>query len=338
MKNITNEPIDFVIPWVNPNDPVWQKTKKQYSQKINVSEDGGSARYRDMDTLRYLFRSIEKNASWVNMIHFVTCNQIPNWLNIEHPQINIVNHEDFIPAEYLPTFNSRAIEFNYHRIPGISNNIVCFNDDMFVIKETTEELFFKNNLPCDAPCMCFIPVSSAHFLAPLINILLINKRFNKRKTISNHPLKWYNPKYGKSLIRNVSLIPSASFSGFINAHIPLSIKIETLKELWLYETEAVQSACEHRFRNNLDVNIWLASYWQYAKNEFVPRNPNIGCYIGLTDDMKENESALRKKVSSRTKLLCLNDEITSDKKFEDASALVKKYFEDLFPNKSAFEL
>ena len=72
-----------------------------------------------------------------------------SWLNKEHPKLNIVNHKDFIPEKYLPTFNSHAIEWNMHRIPGLAENFVYFNDDMFLIKKVRPEQYFKNDLPVD---------------------------------------------------------------------------------------------------------------------------------------------------------------------------------------------
>ena len=45
-----------------------------------------------------------------------------------------MKHEDFIPHKYLPTYNSRAIEFNVHRIKGLEEKFVLFNDDMFILK------------------------------------------------------------------------------------------------------------------------------------------------------------------------------------------------------------
>ncbi|MEX6253875.1 hypothetical protein [Providencia huaxiensis] len=52
-------------------------------------------------------------------IHFVTCGHYPNWLDINNHKINFVKHSDFIPKEYLPTFNSHTIELNLHRIKGL---------------------------------------------------------------------------------------------------------------------------------------------------------------------------------------------------------------------------
>ncbi|WP_407192009.1 hypothetical protein [Citrobacter freundii] len=36
----------------------------------------------------------------------VTCGQIPSWIDTKNKKLNIVFHKDFIPEEYLPTFNS----------------------------------------------------------------------------------------------------------------------------------------------------------------------------------------------------------------------------------------
>jgi hypothetical protein len=59
---------------------------------------------------------VEKYAPWVNRVFFITCGQCPPWLNRNHPKLRLVDHKDFIPLEYLPTFNSMTIELNLHRI------------------------------------------------------------------------------------------------------------------------------------------------------------------------------------------------------------------------------
>src|SRR5699024_2860722 len=99
--------IDIVIPWVDSDDINWQKEKQKYDN--NNSRDSRDIRYRDWGLLEYLFRGIEKNASWVNKIHFITWGHIPIWMNQSHEKLNIVKHEDFIPKEYLPTFSSHTI-------------------------------------------------------------------------------------------------------------------------------------------------------------------------------------------------------------------------------------
>lgn len=90
-------------------------------------------RYRDYGTFNYWFRMVEMHAPWVNNIYLITNGQRPKWLNVNHPKLKWVRHEEFIPKEYLPTFNASAIEMNIHRIDGLSENFVLFNDDMYLI-------------------------------------------------------------------------------------------------------------------------------------------------------------------------------------------------------------
>lgn len=139
--------IDFVITWVDGSDPDWLEIRSPYLRDLketnnldywNLSE----ARYRDWGLLRYWFRTVEKYTPWVRKIFFVTFNQIPNWLNLNNPKLEIVNHNDFIPERYLPTFNSHCIELNLHRIKGLSDRFVYFNDDMFIKAPLNEEFFF----------------------------------------------------------------------------------------------------------------------------------------------------------------------------------------------------
>ena len=116
-----NEKIDIVILWVDGNDPKWQKEKNKY---LETKGDSKVNRFRDFDNLQYLFRGIEKYADWVNKVFFITWGHLPEWLNEKNEKLEIINHEDFIPKEYLPTFNSNVIEMNLHRIKNLSSHFI----------------------------------------------------------------------------------------------------------------------------------------------------------------------------------------------------------------------
>ena len=47
---------------------------------------------------------------WIRNLYLIVSNkeQVPAWVNQEN--VKIVLHEDIIPAQFLPTFNSTAIE------------------------------------------------------------------------------------------------------------------------------------------------------------------------------------------------------------------------------------
>lgn len=147
-NNCLTSPIDFVIPWVDGSDPEWIKEKNRYLPSA-ANGDDSPVRYRDWDNLRYWFRGVEKNAPWVNRIHFVTWGHILKLLNVNHPKLHIVRHSDYIPSKYLPTFNSHTIELNFHRIPGLADQFVYFNDDIFIMKPMRSQDFFCKSLPCD---------------------------------------------------------------------------------------------------------------------------------------------------------------------------------------------
>lgn len=139
-------PIDVVYTWVNGSDPKWL-TKKDYwaskyfpvEEKNTTLESNGTSdvfasnRYRDSDELRYSIRSLVKFAPWVRHIYLVTDNQIPSWLSMETDKLTVVSHEEiFANKSHLPVFSSPAIEANIHRIQGLSEYFIYFNDDVFL--------------------------------------------------------------------------------------------------------------------------------------------------------------------------------------------------------------
>lgn len=138
-------PIDIVIPWVDGGDPAWQKLHDSYT--AGKTADNTEARYRDWGTLPFWFRGISRYAPWVRTVHFVTWGHLPPWLNLSCPKLHVVKHEDYIPSQYLPTFSSHTIELNLHRIPGLAEHFLYFNDDVFLAAPTTPEDFFHRACP-----------------------------------------------------------------------------------------------------------------------------------------------------------------------------------------------
>ena len=111
------------------NDPKWKADFAKWSG-LDTTDDSRNetsvARFRDYGFLKYWFRGVEKFAPWVRRIHFVTCGQKPDWLDESNPKLNLVNHEDYIPREFLPCFNSSVLECHLHRIPGLAEHFVYF--------------------------------------------------------------------------------------------------------------------------------------------------------------------------------------------------------------------
>lgn len=328
-----SEKIDFVIPWVDGGDPAWLKEKDFYSGKKATEEDARDIRFRDWETLKYWFRGVEKFAPWVNKIHFVTWGHLPEWLNIEHSQLHIVNHRDYIPEKYLPTFSSHVIELNMHRIPNLSEHFVYFNDDIFILKPLKESDFFQNGIPCDICIANAITPRLGEFSPILLQTTsYINKHFDKKKDMKKNRSKWFNLKYGKLLIRTLCLTPWTFYTGFYNHHLAVAYEKKTLETVWHEEPVILDQTCHHRFRNDMDVNQYIFRYWRLASGDFVPHEV-LGRYVNMGDD---NEAIYKMIRNQSVKLLCINDK-ENHADFETEKDKMILSFEKVFSEKSAFE-
>ena len=332
---MSNKPIDFVMIWVDGNDPEWRTEKAKYDSST-VTSANSDVRYRDWDNLEYWFRSVETFAPFVNKIHFVTWGHIPKWLDTTNPKLNIVKHSDYIPKEYLPTFSSHTIELNLHRIEGLSEQFVYFNDDMFITAPTKPEDFFEDGKPCDTvaqDCIFFGKDSAGFFNAA--DLTVVNSNFNKRECIKNNLKLWFNPKNGfRNLVRTALLIPWPWFPGFYYQHAANSFLKSTFSEVWEREPEILDATCKNKFRKSGDVNQWVFKFWQMAKGDVSVRSDKFAyCY-----HIKEsNFNAMLDDITSKKhKMLCLNDtQKTLD--FETKKQRVKEAFNTFFPEKSSFE-
>lgn len=326
--------IDFVLTWVDGSDPTWQAERAKYDTS---SPSGNQAvHYRDWGTLKYWFRSVEKYASWVNRIHFVTCGQTPEWMNIDHPKLNLVNHSDYMPVKYLPTFSANPIELNFHRINGLSEQFVYFNDDTFISAPVEEKDFFKDGLPCDSAAFsALIPSVKGEVITHILfnDLLLINANFSKRSSLRGNYRKWFSLKYGKDVIKNLYYLPIGKFTGFVNPHLPNAFLKSTYEEVWQSEGEYLDKICQNRFRSNNDVNQYLMRYWQLAKGRFAPRSPKIGCCYTVGEDNQRIEDELKR---GQMKLICINDNSKMDD-IEEQEKWLCNLFETIFPEKSQFE-
>ena len=130
-------PMDAVITYVDGNDPVWRKS---FAQAVGVPAI--EKRYRDWGTLVYLVRGIRRYMPFIRKIFLVVSgeSQVPSW--VSGSDVRVVLHSEIIPQRFLPVFNSTAIEMFLHRIPGLDEQFVYFNDDMFPVRHTREEEFY----------------------------------------------------------------------------------------------------------------------------------------------------------------------------------------------------
>ncbi|MCD8085842.1 MAG: Stealth CR1 domain-containing protein [Clostridiales bacterium] len=328
------EPIDFVVTWVDDSDPEWQRQRRRY--QANPVENGDAPnRFRDWGLLRYWFRGVEAFAPWVHRVYFVTCGQRPDWLNVNHPKLTLVDHRDYIPLEHLPTFNSNVIELYLHRIPGLSEHFVLFNDDVYLTAPTRPEDFFRDGLPCEPALMDTITANDPGNLLPYFqinNFGIINRRFQKREVLRRNAGKFFTWKYGRELPRNLLLAPFQYFSCFRDPHLTSAYLKRTFQHVWDEEGALLEASGMERFRSRMDYSHWLMKAWQICEGNFVPRPTSWGRHFELHEDSRITQAIEKQTYHA----VCLNDSyMTVD--FEGLQPALLHSFQKILPKPSAFE-
>lgn len=330
-----NGQIDLVLPWVDGSDPLWRAEKNQYDTENRVSD----VRYQSWDNLQYIFRGIETYMPWVHKVFFVTWGHRPKWLNTAYEKLEFVKHSDYIPSEYLPTFNSNVIEMNYFRIKNLSENFILFNDDLFPVQPISEEYYFRNNLPCEEAVETHFILEANNSMeyqmiyACANNMVLLNRHFKKREVIRRNPGKWFNLIYGKRLSQNISLLYWRKFESFVYPHEAMPMKKSVLKEIWEKEPETLQRASYNRFRSYTDITQRLITMWQICSGNFVPHKYKGKLFLVNQNNYKVTLEAIKNRSYP---ILSLNE--AGPEGFDVIREAVNQELRNIFPKKSKFEL
>jgi hypothetical protein len=138
--NHSEKPIEVVYTWVNVSDARWRQKAKHFkcSPQRYLTGEGDIDPF---DSLKYSMRSLQKNAGdiFLKILIVTERDQAPGWLNISHPLVKIVYHDEFMPAESAPVFNSNPTEyllFNLKEAGFIKQNCFLYlNDDFFINRQ-----------------------------------------------------------------------------------------------------------------------------------------------------------------------------------------------------------
>lgn len=336
--------IDFVIFWVDGSDVEWQKKKALYK---GTSFQNADVRYRDWGFLKYWFRAVAEYAPWVNHVYFVADDQKPEWLNWDNPKLTYVDHKDFIPHEYLPTFQANTIENNLHRISGLCEHFVVFNDDMFINAPIRPEYYFREGLPCDATmehifegCGYNPPDDWGISIMEYCDTQIINAHFDRRRVTGLNKKGWYGSYLGRKYRLQsyiIRLFNRSEFQHFYTPHNEKAFLKSVYNELWSLENKALAKSCS-RFREPMSINNYVFRYWQLAKNQFYPTE--VLSKRKVLQLRRNSIPQLKTMLSDcQIKSLCLND--SADCSYEDYLVLklqIIELFEKKFAQKSVFEL
>jgi hypothetical protein len=141
---MTADPVDVVFTWCK-YDPSWAGEKKKHVRGSTTVEGGARNPLQcdgpDDCEIHFAVKSIQTFMPWVRTIWILT--QRPQDPHI--PGTTVVFHDQVVEeTDVLPTFNSHAIETFVHKIPNLAEKFIYFNDDFFVGRPVTPDLFYSS--------------------------------------------------------------------------------------------------------------------------------------------------------------------------------------------------
>lgn len=330
---VTTGDVDFVVTWVDGNDPAWRAEKSKYDGTV---VGNGACRYRDWVTFKYWFRAVEKYAPWVRYVYLITWGHVPEWLNLEAEKLRIVTHKEFIPQKYLPTYNSSAIELNMHRIKELSKHFVYFNDDVFLCRPANKTDFFINGKICYPSIGDYLlsrgNMVSYHKLLSIFSEL--NKKNNIREGLANNCEKWFSWKYGRGVLKNITLYRADGFLGMYHPHLALPVCKQAFSEAW-DKYPSIDKTCANKFRSPMDVSHFLISIDQLLKGNYIPVDPKT---LGKCVALDSTDEIEREFLGQNHKMICFNDsDDYSEEQVAYINAELERILSVVFPKKSSFE-
>jgi hypothetical protein len=293
--------MDIVITYVDGNDPVW---KKDYEKTTNVPVM--EKRFRDWGTLKYLLRGIETKMPFIRNVYLVVSHpsQVPQWVDKEH--LNIVLHSDIIPAEFLPTFNCNPIEMHLHRIAGLDEEYLYFNDDMFPVGDCKPTDFFRDGRPV-------IGYYRHLFASGMYKKICRNSDRLARKALGiKSSLCFTRPQ-----------------------HICSPMLKSQCEELYAKVEEEIRKTSATRTRTAENLNQYLfMDYMNYKGMVIKEKISNKHFSVAVASPESLREFLLK----PTRNLVCINDVHLSEKKYQKLHSAILNAFEMAFPEKSRFEL
>ncbi len=316
--DIPDFPVDIVYTWVDGDDPEWIANKEAAQVGLGIEKTAGSVlseeRFRSRDELKYSLRSVEKFAPWVRTIHIVTAGQCPEWLNVDHPKIRLVDHADiYLKPEWLPTFNSSGIETQLHHVPGLADKFLYFNDDFFLGEYCHISDFFYGNG--------------------------VIKYFPSSQMAYEHDIDETSEEYIQADKNAIELLSGefGSMNRHIMQHVPYPSDRTVLEDLENKFPEEFAACAQEQFRSSSDLRPIAFMQYQYGFHHAKAMPSSISHrYLALWKEAIVDQLNIVLR-SRDKKTFCINDVGLQPERTEEINNAVIDFLEAYFPEPSAFE-
>lgn len=309
-------PIDVVITWVDGNDPKHkEKVNLELGNRARKNIPGAnSKRFESADEIKYCVLSILKFAPFVRNIFIVTDEQDPNLNEIvekyfpsRSKTIRIVDHKEIFRGfeENLPTFNNRSIGTMIWRIDGLADKYVHFNDDIFLIRDVTPDMWFNGDRPI---------INGSWKIIPLHRIFYQQIRlFVKRSILGN---KEWEPRAAYHMGQWISAYKAGfRLRYFCFDHTPKALNNNIAKEYFENNPQDLKTYSSFKFRNYKQIVFQSLFYHlEILKGNRNFQKPNLVYVQPLGRNSEYMSEKLREcETSLNTHYLCVQDLESSTK-------------------------
>lgn len=300
--------IDVVLTYVDGSAAGYRELHERHAGPLVPCQT------RTLGELRYALRSLDLYASWLERVHLVVQSRahLPAWL--DERRVRVVLHEDYLPPEALPALQVFPIQACLHRIPGLSERVILWEDDHFLGRPARPGLFFyPGGRPrtdvCDSPVLEVLRL----LRNPFVDNLLASRR----------------------------LLGGA---GFLYPHMPLPV----LRSEWeeMVRALALEEWLGAKTRGKLVLLEYLYPNWSQRRRPVWRRwldclatrlRPHYGIYK-FTNDARRTARELARLERRRPRLFCINDDAYEDPVNPVSRALLQACLARLYPRPSRFEL
>ena len=314
-RNTTNrnttrskKPIDVVT---NPPFPIdivytWKGESKSTNVRLGYNYE-----------LKYSLRSIELYAPWINKI-FILMNKkkYPSWIK-ENDKIVVIEHLDTFPSqEYLPNFNSNAIETTIVNIKDLSEHYIYFNDDIFLGKKTKYTDFFT---PSGKAVIDDYTIKNTTNIVKDENNDILNIEFppSSDKIYKHIPIPQ---------IKSIVLEFNEKYADFI--HWVRKTKKRKNKGFDICKKNTLNSPCQQ-------LHYPIAKFMKLKDKVVLKNNNENNIYIPNIDPNFEKK--LKYLLLKKPLFFCINDVEPNPDKKKLLLDEVLDFFNTYYPNKAYFE-
>lgn len=311
--------VDLVFTWVNADDTDWQKLYQTHApETVTVTDAEGKSRFYNRDELMYALRSWDQFGTFVRHVFIVSNCAPPAWLDLDNPRVTWVWHEDILPPEALPTFNSHAIETSLHKIPNLSNHFIYSNDDLMLTRQAFAHDFY---LPSG----------------------IYKPRLEAKGMVTGAPVAG-QPDYLNGA-RNATALLEQMFERSptqLAIHSPHPLRKDILQELDTHFGPAMKRTAHNKFRSLDDVAVsgYLHAHYGILSGRAVADSTPVKLIQPNHTFAKIFADLIAKKKAGAEQTLplsiCVNDGFDSHLNATWNDAIIR-FLTTFYPNKSSFE-